>query len=64
MRAYCAGLINGLSAPVGVCPPVGVTPEQVLRVVVQYIDQRPARTNESFKLLVTEAMRDAWPCNH
>jgi hypothetical protein len=50
----CVGMIIGLGymrQSAGVCPPTGVTPEQAARVVVQYIDQRPARTNESFMAL-------------
>jgi hypothetical protein len=63
----CAGTIAGLmytGRSVGVCAPEGATREQALRVVVQYLDQRPARTNENFEDLVVEAMRAAWPCNH
>jgi hypothetical protein len=65
LNGYCAGLVNGLGVmgrSLGACVPDGVTPRQALRVVIQYIDQRPARTNENFKLLAFEAMRAAWPC--
>jgi len=64
----CAGIIHGLlvvGRPIGVfCRPDGVTVEQAVRVVVQFLDQHPARTNENFNALAIEAMRDAWPCNH
>jgi hypothetical protein len=63
----CAGIIAGLmylGRSVGVCAPESASPEQAARVVVKYLDQNPARTNENFKYLAIEAMRDAWPCNH
>ncbi len=61
----CIGTINGISymSYSRVCPPPGVT-EQATRVVVQYIDQRPARMNEHFARLAFEALQLAWPCQH
>jgi hypothetical protein len=44
------------------CPATGVTHDQVVRVVIAYIDARPARLNEDFMELATEAMVAAWPC--
>jgi Rap1a immunity proteins len=44
------------------CRPAGVTIAQEVRVVVVYIDARPARMHEPFKMLVVEALRAAWPC--
>jgi hypothetical protein len=41
-------------------PPV--TRQQMVRVVVQYIDNRPARMHERFVILAAEAMTAAWPC--
>jgi Rap1a immunity proteins len=35
---------------------------QQVRVVVAYIDARPARMHERFDLLALEALRTAWPC--
>jgi len=61
----CSGLVSGLFyAAIDVCNPAGVTTEQLVRVVVQYIDNRPARLNESFNLLAVEALRAAWPCKN
>jgi hypothetical protein len=63
----CMGIITGLLSlrgSVGVCVPQNSTLEQAVRVVVQFLDQHPARTNENFNALAIEAMRDAWPCNH
>jgi hypothetical protein len=42
ITGHCVGLLNGLSVTgfsAGVCTPKGVTPDQAVRVVVQYIDQ-------------------------
>jgi len=64
MRAgFCAGLVEGIGfAGVGICFPNGVTNGQIIRVVVKYIDDRPARLNEDFRALALEALRAAWPC--
>ena len=40
----------------------GVTSEEMVRVVVRYIETRPQRMNEPFIWLATSAPRDAWPC--
>jgi hypothetical protein len=42
----------------------GPTNGQFMRVVVQYIDQRPARLHENFHNLAHEALRAAWPCKN
>jgi hypothetical protein len=65
MSMLCAGLVEGIHfAASGVCHDQRVTREQVLRVVVKYIDDRPARLNENFKALALEALQAAWPCRH
>ena len=67
MNGTCLGMIIGLAdlgRYVGACRPDSATLEQAARVVVQFLDQHPARTNEKFEDLVIEAMRDAWPCKH
>ena len=63
LQGWCGGLITGLSyTSTEICTPPGVTPMQLARVVVQYIDARPARMHENFKELALEAMKAAWPC--
>jgi hypothetical protein len=59
----CAGAVAGLvyAAP-GVCVPKGADAAQAVRVVLQYIDSRPARMHENFMTLAAEALRAAWPC--
>jgi Rap1a immunity proteins len=44
--------------------PQEVVLSQLVRVVVAYIEARPARMHEQFHLLATEALRTAWPCRH
>jgi hypothetical protein len=65
LRGYCVDLVIGVArdayAP-GICLPQEVTDEQIVRVVVQYIDSQPARLQEDFVVLATEALRKAWPC--
>jgi hypothetical protein len=43
-------------------PPAGVTPEQMIGVVVRYVEARPQRMHEPFMWLATDALLDAWPC--
>jgi hypothetical protein len=76
IAGLCAGIIRGIvfMAPSpGLGPqdvwqdvclnmPKGVTPTQQIRVVIAYIDARPARIHELFDWLAFEALRDAWPC--
>jgi hypothetical protein len=54
-----AGLLR-----IGMCinTPNGVTVAQAARVVVAYIEARPARMHEPFEFLALEALRTAWPC--
>jgi len=42
--------------------PGKVTKGQIIRVIIAYIEARPARMHESFTTLALEALRDAWPC--
>ena len=59
----CIGLVEGLSYQrQGICYAPGVTVSQSIRVVVKYIDDRPERLQEDFKILALEALRAAWPC--
>ena len=44
------------------CPPTQVTTGQELRVIIAYIEARPQRMHENFRILAIEAMREAWPC--
>ncbi len=63
LAGMCLGVVRGLlGADPGVCTPNGSTQGQAMRVVVQYIDARPARQHENFADLALEALRSAWPC--
>jgi hypothetical protein len=42
--------------------PNGVTIGQEVKVVVAYIDARPARLHEPFEQLALQALLTAWPC--
>jgi len=44
------------------CPPNNTDNLQRVRIIVSYIDGRPERKNEDFRLLANEAMAKAWPC--
>ena len=61
--AFCMGLLVGLaSGDPMICIPKEVTYRQAVRVVVQYIDQRPARMHEDFLSLAAEILSATWPC--
>ncbi len=60
---WCGGLVTGIvNAHPMICAPDSATYQQGVRVVIQYIDQRPARLHENFAELVIEALQAAWPC--
>jgi hypothetical protein len=44
------------------CPPDNTDNLQRVRTIVSYIDARPERKTEDFRLLANEAMAKAWPC--
>jgi hypothetical protein len=67
---FCAGIVIGL-ASVGQdlsrpewqsCAPATSNPQQLARVVVDFIEAHPERMREDFKRLTLEAFHDAWPC--
>jgi Ssp1 endopeptidase immunity protein Rap1a len=62
----CVGAIEVLDAlnsdTKRFCPPDNVDNLQRVRTIVSYIEARPDRKNEDFRLLANEAMAKAWPC--
>ena len=65
LRSFCLGIVVGLSFMGelhGICVPPDTTSQQAASVVVQYIDGRPARTDEDFRSFAIEALRANWPC--
>jgi hypothetical protein len=44
------------------CPPDNADNLQRVRTIVTYIEARPDRKKEDFRLLANEAMAKAWPC--
>ena len=51
-----------LSADSQLCFPDGITANQVVATVAQYVEQHPARQKEIFVPLALEAMRATWSC--
>ena len=45
-----------------ICSPRHWTIEQLVGVVVKYVDSRPARLHEDFTKLAIEALQATWPC--
>ena len=65
-RILCLAYIQGLVSGAGgkeTCPPKEVTGDQVVAVVVKYIEARPERLHEHFGKLALEALKAAWPCS-
>jgi hypothetical protein len=65
LQGYCAGAVQALvEFAAGACAPKGATNMQGVRIVLQYIDARPARLHENFNKLAAEALRQIWPCSN
>ena len=66
LSGICVGIVATLAileeAATGVCKPEEVTGDRQVRVVAAYIDARPNRLHEDFRVLALEALQDAWPC--
>lgn len=62
--AFCEGSIDAVVSLSDnrLCIPRKVKENQIVRVVIQYLDERPERHHESFALLALEALAAAWPC--
>jgi Rap1a immunity proteins len=61
------GMIEGVAllANHGVfCPPAGAIIKQRIQVIIAYIEARPQRMREDFRVLAVEAMQKAWPCKN
>jgi hypothetical protein len=65
----CMGMVDAagfftraLPSDLKSCRPQGVTREQLVRVVVAYVEARPERMHEDLLGLTIEAFRNAWPC--
>lgn len=63
-EGQCVGILEGLviGLSLTVCIPAGATEDQIFRVIMKYIDQRPERMHERFSQLAREALLAAWPC--
>src|SRR5262249_10199719 len=66
---YCAGMVHALAGVAHIlppnyraCAPDNSTARQLALVVLRYIEARPQRMHEDFRLLAVEAFHDAWPC--
>jgi hypothetical protein len=63
LQRKCVGAVDAvMDYGDGICPPRGSKMGQGVRVVVTYIDSKPARLHENFNKLALEALRNAWPC--
>lgn len=71
---YCSGYVSGFidgmvvsgpfkGGPSLIClPPSGVDTEQVIRVYVKYLRERPERLHQSGRVLLYASLRNAYPC--
>lgn len=62
----CAGIVdvlNALNSDTKVfCAPEGANTLQLVRAIVTYLETRPERMSEDFRLLANEALAKTWPC--
>jgi len=63
----CIGVVSTLQKFLkghgAACHPANIPMSQVIRVVVKYLDDHPARLHEDFMdSLAGPAIHDAWPC--
>lgn len=64
LSSQCRAIIRGVvyASSSNICPPKNQETDEDVRVVVEYIDDQPARLRERFFTLALEALRAAWPC--
>jgi hypothetical protein len=69
-KAYCNGYLSGLTFYVQSdylkrkfsCMPDGVTPKQLARIFVEYVESHPENMHKSNGILFTMAMTSIFPC--
>jgi hypothetical protein len=65
-QGMCAGIVRAMffygKTRFEFCRPDEAPIGQGMRVVVAYIEQRPARMHEPFEVLALDALQQAWPC--
>ncbi|HXV24712.1 MAG TPA: Rap1a/Tai family immunity protein [Alphaproteobacteria bacterium] len=67
-NGFCVGSVVGISEALLVtrfaCQPKAgkASDMQAVRIVVEYVNDRPERLNERFNMLAIEALSKAWPC--
>ncbi len=64
----CVGAVEVLDAlshdTKAFCAPEATNNLERVRIIVAYIEARPERMKEDFRLLANEAMAKAWPCKN
>jgi hypothetical protein len=65
----CTGALNALmwldrSLPIyrRFCVPETAGVQQAAKVVVKFFDAHPERLHENYHILMTDALREVWPC--
>ena len=66
---FCIGFLHGVSSTTAifpelfrVCIPDGVSSDQLVRVVIKYLEDHPAELHEQELVLTVLAFREAFPC--
>lgn len=66
VEGTCNGIVRAMfffgSTNLGFCPPKGATVGQAVRVIIAYVDQRPAQMHLPFEVLALRALTGSWPC--
>ena len=65
-QGVCVGEVAGIAAVGAIanqtCVPDTAPNQELVRVVVQFVDAHLQRLQEPFSVLALEALRTAWPC--
>ena len=68
-EGFCVGTVETLATfgqilpeTYRFCPPRGVSHEVILRVVVDYLEQRPEDRGSALWQIADSAFQHAWPC--
>jgi hypothetical protein len=60
---YIAGVADALAYDGKFCPSVGVSPDQVVDIVTQYLMTFPERQHYAAASLVADALSEKFPCS-
>ena len=65
-HGYCEGVLEGVLYTMQynglLCPPDGITPGQVAKIVIKHLEKKPERLQENGVVLTNDLLNGLWPC--